>query len=67
MCGSNAAATYWLSPVGKRGKRVFFPEGYKDACEAAMAGVELRGWAEEVVGRDEIAASWYNLMAEVGR
>ena len=45
-----AAATYWLSLVGQRGKRVFFPEGCKDACEAAMAGVELRGWARKVAG-----------------
>ena len=38
---SSEAETYCQSPVGKRGKRVLFPEGCKDACEAVVAGVGL--------------------------
>ena len=47
---SSEAAAYRLSLVGKRTQRVFFPDGGKDACEAAAAGVGLRGWAREVIG-----------------
>lgn len=47
------AADYWLSLVGKRGQRVFLPDGVKDVCEAAKGGLDLKDWALTVIQKSD--------------
>lgn len=49
-CGEDeAAANYWLSLVGQRGRRIILPGGAKDICNAASNGLDLRDWAIAVM------------------
>lgn len=49
-CGEDeAAAKYWLSLVGKRGRRFILPGSAKDICEAAESGLDIRDWAIAVM------------------
>lgn len=43
------AADYWLSLVGKRGRRFILPGNAKNICEAARGGLDLRDWATAVM------------------
>ena len=57
-------ATYWLSVVGERGKRIYPPAGEKDVSDSWRAGIDLHAWALRflaVQARDagEAGDSWY--------
>lgn len=48
----NEAGKYWLSVVGKRGKRCVLPGGANDICEAIQREIDVRQWAMNLIAEN---------------
>jgi hypothetical protein len=53
--GEENAATYWLDLLGKRGTRLYPPEGHKDITDAWRAGCDCRAMLPEELASARVA------------